>query len=70
MNIFQKIFYFFSSNTDPSERRVAKFFAKLDEHQTKDDIKQDLDYVLLVSACWAIQIPQILYFWRATKRPQ
>jgi hypothetical protein len=46
MNIFQKIFYFFSSNTDPSERRVAKFFAKLDEHQTKDDIKQDLDWFL------------------------
>ena len=46
MNIFQKIFYLFSSNTDPTERRVAKFFAKLDEHQTKDDIRQDLDWFL------------------------
>ena len=46
MNIFQKIFYLFSSNTDPNERRVAKFFAKLDEHQTKDDIRQDLDWFL------------------------
>ena len=46
MNIFQKIFYLFSNNTDPTERRVAKFFAKLDEHQSKDDIKQDIDSLL------------------------
>jgi len=46
MNFFQKTFYFFSNNTDPAERKVAKFFAKLNEHQTKDDIGSDLDWFL------------------------
>lgn len=42
MNAFQKILYFFSQYTDPIERKIGKFFASLNEDNSRNKISQQL----------------------------
>lgn len=42
MNVLQKVYYLFSQYTDPFERKIGKFFAKLNEDDQKSYISSTL----------------------------
>lgn len=46
MNAAQKIYYFFSRYTDPAERRVGKFFARVNERDSPHALEKSLVQLL------------------------
>jgi tetratricopeptide (TPR) repeat protein len=42
MNFFKKTYYFFSDYSGPAEREVAKFFSKIHENQSYEDVRPPL----------------------------
>lgn len=46
MNIFQKLYYFFSEYVNPDERQIGKYFVKLNENSSSAKIKESLHYYL------------------------
>lgn len=46
MNMLQKIYYFFSRYTDPAERRVGRFFARVNEKNPPHMIEKSLLHLL------------------------
>ncbi len=42
MAFFRAIYYFFSRYTDPSERRVGKFFKRVDERTSPHQLERSL----------------------------
>lgn len=56
MNFFRKIYYFFSRYTDPAERRVGKFFTRVNErdspHKLEKSLVQLLQHDIAVVNLW------------------